>query len=172
MQASIHAHYVPACTGPYLSQIGSDQRDQNIYGIRTCWTSGAHNLTRACRLACLIKLCAQRGLACSPYSIDTLISLIQPNLAEIWACACKHIGCMHTSLRALVDLCAQKDPACYPDSIDTLISLIQSNLADIWACACKHIVCMHTSLGAQVKLCAQRGRACPLDSIDILISLI
>ena len=57
MQASIHAHYVPACTGPYLSQIGSDQRDQNIYGIRTCWTSGAHNLTRARRLACIHTMC-------------------------------------------------------------------------------------------------------------------
>ena len=40
MQASVHAPYVLACTGPYLSQIGSDQRDQSIYGIRrTCRTS-------------------------------------------------------------------------------------------------------------------------------------
>ena len=37
MQASVHAPYMLACTGPYLSQIGSDQRDQIIYGIRrTC----------------------------------------------------------------------------------------------------------------------------------------
>ena len=71
-----------------------------------------------------VDLCAQKDLACYPDSIDTLISLIQSNLAEIWACAHKHIGCMHAGLRAWVDLCAQKDPACYPDSIDTLISLI------------------------------------------------
>ena len=35
----MHASYVLACTGPYLSQIGSDQKHQGIYGIgRTCWT--------------------------------------------------------------------------------------------------------------------------------------
>ena len=68
--------------------------------------------------------CAQKDPACYPDSIDTFISLIQSNLAEIWACAHKHIGYMHASLRAWVDLCAQKDLACYPDSIDTLISLI------------------------------------------------
>ena len=32
--ASMHARYFLACLGPYLSQIGSDQRDQGIYGIR------------------------------------------------------------------------------------------------------------------------------------------
>ena len=36
MQACLHARYVLACTGPYNSQIGLDQRDQNIYGIGTC----------------------------------------------------------------------------------------------------------------------------------------
>ena len=75
-------------------------------------------------LRALVKLCAQRGTACFPDSIDTLISHIRLNLAEIWACARKHIGCMHASLHARVDLCAQKDLACYPDSLDTLISLI------------------------------------------------
>ena len=34
MQASMYACYVLVCTGPYLSQIGMDQRDQCIYGIR------------------------------------------------------------------------------------------------------------------------------------------
>ena len=80
-----------------------------------------------------VDLGAQKDLACYPDSIDILISLIRSNLAEIWACACKHIGCMHASLRARVDLCAQKDPACYPDSINTLISLIRFNLAEILA---------------------------------------
>ena len=75
-------------------------------------------------------------------------------MAEIWACARKHIGCMRASLHAQVDLCAQNDLACYPDSIDTLISLIRSNLAEILACARKHIGCMHASLHAQVDLCA------------------
>ena len=51
--------------------------------------------------------------------LNILISLIRSNLAEIWACARKKIGCMQASLSAPVDLCAQKDPACYPDSIDT-----------------------------------------------------
>ena len=51
-------------------------------------------------LCALVKLCAQRGPACAPDSIDTLISLIQPNLAEIWACAHKHIGCMHAGSHA------------------------------------------------------------------------
>ena len=36
----MHAHYVLAWTGPYLSQIGIDQKDESIYGIRrSCWTS-------------------------------------------------------------------------------------------------------------------------------------
>ena len=69
-------------------------------------------------------LCAQKGLACFPDSIDTLISLIQPNLVEIWAHARKHIACMHTSLHAQVKVCAQRGPACSPGCIDILISLI------------------------------------------------
>ena len=79
------------------------------------------------------KLCAQTGRACSPDSIDAFISLIQPNLAEIWACAHKHIACMHASLHAQVKLCDQTGLACSPDSIDTLISLIRTNLAEIWS---------------------------------------
>ena len=35
-------------------------------------------------LSAWLTICAPAGLACSD-SIDTLISLIQPNLAEIWA---------------------------------------------------------------------------------------
>ena len=31
MQASMHARYMLACLGLYLSQTGSDQRDQGIY---------------------------------------------------------------------------------------------------------------------------------------------
>ena len=34
MQASVHAPYVFACTGPYFSQIEMDQRCQIIYGIK------------------------------------------------------------------------------------------------------------------------------------------
>ena len=92
-------------------------------------------------------------------------------MAEIWACARKHLGCMHTSLLARIVSCAQKDPAYYPDSIDTLISLIQPNLAEVWACACKHIGFMHASLRARVDLCAQKDPEYYPDSIDTLISL-
>ena len=70
------------------------------------------------------EVCAQKGQSFSPDSIDTLISQIRLNLAEIWARARKHIGCMHASLRAWVDLCAQKDWVCSSASIDTLISPI------------------------------------------------
>ena len=70
------------------------------------------------------EVCAQKGWACSPDSIDTMTSLIQPNLAEILAFARKHIGCMHANLRAWVNLCAQRGQECSPDSIYTLISLI------------------------------------------------
>ena len=39
-----------------------------------------------------VDLCAQKDPACYPDSIVTLISLIRSILAEIWACALKHIG--------------------------------------------------------------------------------
>ena len=67
---------------------------------------------------------AQIGTVCSPDSIDTLIALILPNLAEMLACARKHIVCLHPSLHAQVKLCAQRGLACSPDSMDILISLI------------------------------------------------
>ena len=39
IHASMHAHYFIVSLRPYLSQIGSDQRDQSIYRIRrTCQT--------------------------------------------------------------------------------------------------------------------------------------
>ena len=74
-----------------------------------------------------VYLCAQKDPACYLDSIDNLIHLIRSDLAEIWVCARKHIGCMPASLCAWVDLYAQKDPASYPDSIDTfyLSDLIQ-----------------------------------------------
>ena len=70
------------------------------------------------------ELYVQKCLVCCPDSINTLIFLIQPNLAEIWDQACKHIACMHASLLAQVKLCAQRGPAFSSDSIYTLISLI------------------------------------------------
>ena len=66
-----------------------------------------------------VELCALKGPAYSPDSIDILISLIHPNLAVIWSHACKHLGCMHASLHAWVKLFAQRGLACSPDSIDT-----------------------------------------------------
>ena len=75
-------------------------------------------------LCALVKLCAQRSPACSPDSIDTLISLIQLNLADVWALAHKNIACKHANLSDQVKLCAYRGPACPPDSIDILISLI------------------------------------------------
>ena len=114
-----------------------------------------------------VKLCALTCQACSPDSKDTFISLIWPNLAEIWACAHKHIVCMQKSLHAWFVKCTQIGLVCSPDSIDTLLSLIRPNLAEIWALAHKHIVCMHASLRAWVKICTQRGPAC---SKNILIS--
>ena len=107
-------------------------------------------------LCARVDLCTQKDPACYPDSIDTLISLVQSNLAELCAFARKHIGGMHTSLHAWVDLCALKDLACHPDSIDTLISLIRSNLTEIWAYARKHIGCMHNSLCAWVDSYAQK----------------
>ena len=95
-----------------------------------------------------VKLCAQRVPAFSPDPIVTLISLIWPNLAEIYACACKHIGCMHAGLHAWVTLCAQRGPACSPDSIDTLISLIWPDLAEILAKAHQKVMCMQSSMCA------------------------
>ena len=82
-------------------------------------------------LSAWVKLCAQTGLACSPDSIDTLISLIPPSLAEIWSQAFKNKACMHASLHAWVVLCAQTGLACSLDSIDTLIFLIKPNMAEI-----------------------------------------
>ena len=81
-------------------------------------------------LCAQLKLCAHTGPVCSPDSIDTFISLIRPNMAEIWACACKNKVCMHASLRIMVKICAHTGPVYSPDSVDTLISLIQTNLAE------------------------------------------
>ena len=64
MQACVHAGYVFACRGPYISQIWLDQRDQSIYGIRrkmkVSIESGehtgpiwVHNMTQAHKLACM-----------------------------------------------------------------------------------------------------------------------
>ena len=71
-----------------------------------------------------VTLCAQTHLASSPDYIDTLISLIQLNLAKIRVCAHNHIVCMHASLCDWVTLYTHTWPACSPDSKDTLISLI------------------------------------------------
>ena len=76
-----------------------------------------------------VKLCAQRGPACFSDSIYTLISLMKPNLADIWAYACKHIGCKHAGTCAPGEVCAQIGQACSPDFTDALISLFHSNLA-------------------------------------------
>ena len=119
-----------------------------------------------------VKLFVQTWKACSPDSIDTFISLIWPNLAEIWACAHKHNACMRTSLCASIELFAQTGLACSPDSEDTLISLIQPNLTEIWACAHQKIVCMHASMGACLHAHAQTSKswpACHPDSIYISI---
>ena len=58
-------------------------------------------------LCASIELFAQTSLACSPDSEDTLISLIQPNLTEIWACAHQKIVCMHASMGACLHAHAQ-----------------------------------------------------------------
>ena len=46
--------------------------------------------TQAHNMHAQVKLCAERGPAQSPDSIDTLISLINSNLAEIWDHAQAH----------------------------------------------------------------------------------
>ena len=97
-----------------------------------------HITTQAHKPACMhaslrawVLLCTHIGLVCYPYSIYTFIFLIQRNLAEKWAQACKHIACLHASLRAWVKLCAQRGLVCSPDFIDTFIFLIQPNFAEI-----------------------------------------
>ena len=54
-----------------------------------------------------VMLCAQICPVCFPNSIDTLISLIQPNLAELWSRAYKHIQCMIAGLRAPSEVCVE-----------------------------------------------------------------
>ena len=54
-----------------------------------CHVSG-HIMCHVCHVSCHPmcawgELCAQKGLTCYPDSIDTLISLMKPDLAEIWA---------------------------------------------------------------------------------------
>ena len=102
-------------------------------------------------LCAWVMLCAQICSACFLDSIDTLISLIWPNLADIWSHACKHIGYMHAILLAWVVLCAQTGLVCFPYSIDTLIFLFLPNFA------CKHKACMHASLLANVKFVLRNG---------------
>ena len=57
----MHAHYVLTCTGLYLSQIWSIQRDQIIYGIRrtrqTSLSTKSFPSTQACMHACYVPVC-------------------------------------------------------------------------------------------------------------------
>ena len=103
-------------------------------------------------LSALIILCAQTAMACSPDSIFTFPSLIQPNLANIWAYASKNIVCIHARLCAEVTICAHTGLSGSDDFVNTLVSLTCSNLDDIWAQPHQKKVCMHTSMRAG--LCA------------------
>ena len=72
------------------------------FGLAKVPCTQAHS-AHASTLACMLRLYyVLTGPACSHHSVDTLTFLIQPNLAEIWAYACKHIGCMHGSFHAQV----------------------------------------------------------------------
>ena len=63
-----------------------------------------------------VVLCTQIGLVWFPNFTHTFHYPIQPNFAEIWAQACKHIVCMHTGLQALFLFCVQTCLAYSPDS--------------------------------------------------------
>ena len=67
-----------SCLACYLDSIDTVVSDLIHFGqdIGQCMQNHS--------LSAWVTICAQAGLACSD-SIDTLISLIQPNLAEIWA---------------------------------------------------------------------------------------
>ena len=49
----MHACYVLACSGPYLSQIGLDQKDEGIYGIRRSYQTYLSTLYKPSTQACL-----------------------------------------------------------------------------------------------------------------------
>ena len=61
MQASMHARYVLACSGLYLSQTGSDQRYQSIDRIRrtyqTCLSTLFERSTQFCLHARYVLVC-------------------------------------------------------------------------------------------------------------------
>ena len=116
------AQICPACS--------PDSIDTLISLIKCTQVQSMH----VCYLVCLGQIMYSGRSTCSPGSIDTFISLIWPNLAKIWACACKNIACLHASLCALVKMCVQTYLAWSSDSIDTLIFLIWPNLAKIWTC--------------------------------------
>ena len=116
------------------------------------------NSVHGTTLCACSELCAQLGLEGSPYSKDTLISLIWPNFAEIWSHACKHISCMNASLHAWVVLYIQTGKTYSPNSINALIFLIWPNLAEIWACARRHIACIDASLWALDELLLRQVR--------------
>ena len=159
MGPSMQAHSMHACKLACSGQIMCSERSSIFFWFHIYfdlsdltqlgWDTGpcmqAHSM-HECKLVCLGPIMCSERSSMSPDYIDTLISLMQPHLSELWVCASKNIGCMHASLCAQDEVCAQRGLAWSPDSIDTLISLIHSNLAEIWAHARKHIACMHAIL--------------------------
>ena len=110
MHASMHARYFLACLGPYLSQIGSDRKDRDIYGIRgTCWSWlwCLCKCTQACMhasmhahyfLVCVGPYLSQFGLDWKDRDIYGIRGTCRSWLSCLCMCtqACTHEACMHT----------------------------------------------------------------------------
>ena len=152
MQASMHALYVLVFMDPYLCQIGSDQKDQNIYGIRRyAGPFWAHNMTKACKLACMHLMClrAQAHISAKLGEVREIKISMEPgeHAGPLWAHnltqACKLV-CMHAMC-----LCAWAHISAKLGQIREIKVSMESgkHARPLWAHnlnqACK-LVCMHT----------------------------
>ena len=109
MQAGVHAHYVLAFMGPYLSQIGMDQRDQiTMESEDHAGPLWALTSPRQCQLVCMHPrcLCAQAHISAKLGWIREIkVSINQKNISDlsehmIWPKngrlhTCTLFACMH-----------------------------------------------------------------------------
>ena len=109
MHAYVHAHYFLACLGPYLSQIGSDRKDRDIYRIGGICLTWLWCLCMCMQAYTHASVHERHFLAClAPYLSQSMSDWKDRDICGIrgtyWSwlwclCMCTQ-ACMHASVHA------------------------------------------------------------------------